>query len=61
MSSSLFADDVMRSAEASAVASKRTSFMAMHEGGVKWGLERSSGSARMTLENVPRPKERSFT
>jgi hypothetical protein len=61
MSSSRRADEVMRSVGASSWASRRTSLMAswpVRTAGVSGGW--SKGSARRTLENVPRPRDWSF-
>ena len=63
MSSSRRADEAIRSAGASSTASRRTTLIAMYSGRVPSrdiSLEVavvSNGSARMTLEKLPRPRD----
>jgi len=58
MSNSLFADEVIRSAGASSVASRWTTLTARRGGSSAFSENGSNGSERTTFENVPRPSER---
>ena len=57
ISSSRFAEEVIRSAGASSVASRLTTLIARSSNDVS---SSSRGEARTTFENVPRPRDRVF-